>query len=111
MSGFYCKALIGKILVLWIGDHLWEVVANGDSTVYLYILCGLKISLSTIVSLLREQIISNFDTGNSGSLNILLCPCLKKVISFSRFCPLKLLALSYVAVVKKNLNVVCSQLN
>ena len=49
MSGFYCKALIGKILVLWIGDHLWEVVANGDSTVYLYILCGLKISLSTIL--------------------------------------------------------------
>ena len=23
----YCKALTGKILVLWIGSRLWEVVA------------------------------------------------------------------------------------
>jgi len=28
-----CKALIGKILVFWIGGCLWEVVAHGGSTV------------------------------------------------------------------------------
>ena len=25
--GFNCKALAGKILVFWIGGHLWETIA------------------------------------------------------------------------------------
>ena len=31
--GSNCKSLTGKVLVFWIGGHLWEVVAHGASTV------------------------------------------------------------------------------
>ena len=31
--GSNCKSLTGKVLVFWIGGHLWEVVAHGGSTV------------------------------------------------------------------------------
>ena len=31
-----CKAFTGKILVFWIGGRLWEVVAYGGSTVFIY---------------------------------------------------------------------------
>ena len=34
--GSNCKALIGKILVFWIGGRLWEVVEYGGSTVLIY---------------------------------------------------------------------------
>ena len=32
-KGSNCEALTGKILVLWIGSHLQEVVTHGSSTV------------------------------------------------------------------------------
>ena len=32
--GSYCRTLSGKILVFWIGGHLWEVIAYGVSTVF-----------------------------------------------------------------------------
>ena len=60
---------------------------------------------------LRGQMISNLDTGN----NVSLCVLGYFTVSFrkkcSRLCPLKLLPLAYVAIVKKNLNVHYSQLD
>ena len=31
--GSNCEALTGEILLFWIGNRLWEVVAHGGSTV------------------------------------------------------------------------------
>ena len=37
-----CRALTGKILVFWIGGHLWELVTHGGLTVLLTVVSQLK---------------------------------------------------------------------
>ena len=91
---------------------LWEVVANGDSTVYLFILCGMKISRITILfGVCGDKLSRILDTGNNVSLRVLGYFTVSFRKKCSRLCPLKLLPLGYVATVKKNLNVHYSQLN